>query len=388
MHKIFKYKIQYLIFIYFLIPTLQFTGFIFINLKVLLFFGVIIFLFLYKFLKQSVKIKYTDIFLFSIIVIYISIHITYSILNSTVIGNAYFYIKLLSGVLLYFLIIYSNEELNRKIWYHLIIISIVVAFLQQFPYTRQIMMSLYGSVQGYISNFPYSRASGLTVGFYIYTQVIMLMMLLYKLSVNNKKVSKKFNLFVFIGSLLSNTRSTFLLPFYYLFLELKFVHKIIIGILVFIAFLYLVNNFSPIKTVYHHLYLVYKSGNLNPILESQNSSFSQRVSDIFWFFDLIKTDEIKMIFWGMGAHIAQGQEIGYFLIFTKVGILLSLIFYFMPLTIVFFYLKFKKSIRFLILILPILLADLLVSGFVKYDLYILYWVFTAFYIKYNKEIRN
>lgn len=381
-------KVQPLIFIYFLIPTLQFTGFLFINLKVLAFFGIILFLFSYKFIYKSIKLKFKDIFLFSMVFIYIIIHITYSIMVSNAVGNAYFYIKLLSGIILYFLIIYSNEKVNSKIWFRLIVISVVIALLQQFPYTRTIFMSLYGSVQGYISAFPYSRASGLSVGFYVYTQVVMLMFLMYKLPMTNQIVYKKLSLFVFFGSLLSNTRSTFLLPFYYLFLELKVIFKVIIGFFIFIALLYLIENFAPIKTIYHHLLMAYESGNLDPIINSQNSSFAQRVADIFWFFELIENDFYQILFWGMGAKIAHGQEIGYFLIFTKVGILLALIFYFFPVVMVFFYLKFKNAMRYLILILPILLADLLVSGFVKYDLYILYWVFTSFYIKYNKENKS
>ena len=384
----FQNKIQLLIFTYFLIPTFQFTGFLFINLKVLAFFGIILFLVIYKFLIKLKPLKNKDIFLFSVVLIYISIHIPYSILTGVFIGNSYFYIKILSGIILYFLIIYSDEEIDSKIWYRLIVVSIFIAFLQQFPYTRTFFMAIYGSVQGYISDFPYSRASGITVGFYIYTQVLMLFYLIYSLSVRKKTTTKKFTLFVFVGSLLSNTRSTFLLPFYYLFLKLKLHYKIMIGSVIFMILLYLVENFAPIKVIYHHLFLVYESGDLSPIINSQNSSFAQRVADIFWFFDLIDKDFYQMLFWGLGSKVAEGQEIGYFLVFTKVGIILTLLFYFMPLSLAFYYLKFKLAINFLILILPILLVDFLVSGFVKYDLYILYWVFTAFYIKHNIKDEN
>jgi hypothetical protein len=376
--------VQYLVFLYFIIPTFQQFGFLFIQIKIAAFTSILVLILstrnilLYKFKRVELL---TIVFFLLFFMLNMFVHFLKGILLS----DLYLYIKFFAGLIIYILILYSKEVIQRKIWYVLIFINIIVAILQYIPISRDFTMFLYGSIQGNNSSGAYIRASGLVSHLYIYTQIVIMMYLILKIEA---KQTMPYSLFVFFGSLLANSRSTFLLPFYYLFMDTKFINKILITICSLLLIMYLVENYVPIKAVFHHLYLAYENSNLIPILLSKNASFSHRVEDFFHFFHLYDSFPFDLTFFGLGTEIARGQEIGWFYIFTQVGIIAGILFYIAPILLAYIKLKFRVFIKYFFMVIPIIAVDFLVTGFVKYDLYILYWVFTAFYIKCNKENKS
>jgi hypothetical protein len=384
---LFSFNVQFILFFFFIIPSFQFYGNHVLNIKILVCTLSLILLSFYEFLYKHKSFSYSSLLYVISIFGFLVVHAVFGFFSGNFTGNLYFYMKLVSGILIFLLLLFSDEVHNSRLWVFLLFATISIAVLQQTPYIRDYIIHFYGSIQGYISQFPYSRASGVSIGFYVYTQATILMFLIYKLHPVST-FNKKFSIFILLGSLLANTRSSFILPFYYLLFEFKPISRVIAMFFGVLFIFYMSENFAPIRTIYHHFILIYESGDLSPILNTQNISFTNRILDMYDFFNLFDDHFQEIFFFGLGSDEAFGQEIGYFYLITKVGLIPAIIYYMSPIIFTLSFTSARIFIRYLLLVIPIYFVDFLVVGFAKYDLYILLWVFTSFYIKKYKGVSN
>lgn len=370
--------VQVLVGLHFLLPSFQFMGYSFLNFKIILTSTLVIAFFMFRVVYQRVPFFRSNFSLLITVIAILVMHLLSAVYHGgDISGNFYLYLKLVISILLFMLV--SNlrgEKVNPQLWVLLLTLNVIVAFLQQFPWTRDVFMPLYGSVQGHISLFPYSRASGITSSFYVYTQVVVLMYLIARLGDSEFKSRG-----LLLGGIFNNTRTTILLPFYYIFCQLNTVGRMILVSVAILAFAYAVTYFAPLKAVFKHIILVYEDGSITPLLQSQNPSVYQRIEDIIRFTELWGQSFYSLMFTGLGASHADGQEVGLFYIATKVGVLLTLFYYLMPCILVFSKVSSRDGFTFLLMAIPLLIVDLAITGLAKFDLYILYWLYAGFFVR-------